>query len=114
MEGSDQCNFIFIPTKMYIDAAPERNPGAISSLHADPSTPAAPDTQPSTAEPSLPAGQGRQPSDLVMTASMIRDVPAAGILCRVEALQFASTTSDDTWVMDNFYAFVYLLTLLFT
>ena len=36
------------------------------------------------------------------------------ILCRVEALRSAGTTSDDTWVTDNFYAFVYLLTLLFT
>ena len=36
------------------------------------------------------------------------------ILCRVEVLRFAGTTSDDTWVTDNFYAFVYLLTLLFT
>ena len=30
LEGSDQRKFIFIHTKMYIDAAPERNPGASS------------------------------------------------------------------------------------
>ena len=57
MEGSDQRNFIFIRTKMYIDTAPERNPGASSSLHAEPSTLVGPDTKPSTAGPSLPAGQ---------------------------------------------------------
>ena len=57
MEGSDQRNFIFIHTKMYIDTAPERNLGASSSLHAEPSTLVGPDTKPSTAGPSLPAGQ---------------------------------------------------------
>ena len=44
LEGSDQRNFIFICTKMYIDTAPERNPGASSSLHAEPSTLVGPDT----------------------------------------------------------------------
>ena len=58
LEGGDQCNFIFIRTKMYIDTAPERNPGTISSLHAEPSTLVGPDTKPSTAGPSLPVGQG--------------------------------------------------------
>ena len=55
MEGSDQRNFIFICTKMYIDTAPEHNPGASSSLHTEPSTLVGPDTKPSTAGPSLPA-----------------------------------------------------------
>ena len=59
MEGSDQRNFIFICTKMYIDTAPERNPGASSSLHAKPGTLVGPDTKPSIAGPSLLAGQGR-------------------------------------------------------
>ena len=58
MEGSDQRNFIFICTKMYIDTAPERNPGASSSLHAEPISLVGPDTKPLTAGPSLPAGQG--------------------------------------------------------
>ena len=43
---------------MYIDAAPECNPGAISSLHTEPSTLVGPDTKLSTAGPSLPAGKG--------------------------------------------------------
>ena len=78
VEGSDQCTFVFICTKMYIDTAPERNPGASGSLHAEPSTLVGPDTKLSTAGPSLPAKQGRQSADLVMTASMVIDVPAAG------------------------------------
>ena len=59
MEGSDQRNFIVICTKMYIDTAPERNPGASSSLHTETSTLIGPDSKPLTAGPSLPAGQGR-------------------------------------------------------
>ena len=78
MEGSDQRNFIFIHTKIYTDTTPERNPGAISSLHAEPSTLVGPDTKPSTDGPSLPVGQGRQLADLVMAASMVGDVPAVG------------------------------------
>ena len=78
MEGSDQRNFIFIHTKMYIDTAPKRNPGASSSLHAEHSTLVGPDTKPSTAGPSLLAGQRRYFADLVMTVSMVEDVPAAG------------------------------------
>ena len=52
MEGSDQCNFIFICTKMYFDTAPERNPGVSNSLHTAPSTPVEPDTQPLSVGPS--------------------------------------------------------------
>ena len=52
LESSEQHNFCFIHTKMYIDTAPERNPGASSSLHAEPSTLVGPDTQPSSVEPS--------------------------------------------------------------
>ena len=78
MKGSDQRNFIFIRTKMYIDTAPQRNPGASSSLHAEPSTLVEPDTKPSTAGPSLPAGQMQQLADLVITASVVGDVPDAG------------------------------------
>ena len=78
LEDSDQRNFIFIHTKIYIDTAPEHNPGASNSLHAEPTTLVGPDTKPQFAGPSLPAGQGRQLADLVMTASMVGDIPAAG------------------------------------
>ena len=78
LETSDQPNFIFIHTKMQIDAAPERSLGATSSQHAQPSTLVGSDTQPSTTEPSLLPGQGRQLADVVMTASIVGDVPAVG------------------------------------
>ena len=60
------------------DTAPERNAGASASLHAEPSTPVGPGTQPSSAGPSLPAGQGQQLADVAMTVSMVAEVPAAG------------------------------------
>ena len=78
LEASDQPNFIFIRKKLQIDTAPERRLGATSSQHAKPSTLFGSDTQPSTAGPSLPPGQGRQFADVVMTASMVGDVPAMG------------------------------------
>ena len=77
-EASDQPNFMFIHTRMQIDATPERSLGATSSQHAQPSILVGPDTQPSTAGPSLPAGQGQQLADVMRTASMVGDVPALG------------------------------------
>ena len=78
LETSDQSNFIFICTKMFIDAALERSLGATSSQHAQPSTLVGSDTQPPTAEPSLPPGHEGQLKGVVMTASMVGDVPAVG------------------------------------